>query len=428
MYQTDHEGRMLVPVGWRDGDTVADGAVWIGHDHPDRAVWDRWLTAHPQDRPPADVSKAAAPDPQAGAPGQPPPGAPQPPPDDRWPGWAVDVALAAAVSAALAAALARGLNPRTVARAAARRFTGAAPSVADALSWLAEQYGAGIEAALAPAVQDALTEGYLAGARAATAVLDGGADPRDPGITITADWSGWRPGDARAARQILSADGRTVELADLLARAGVTIRGIADGRLGELAAALADGLERGASPKEIATALRAVVADPTWANTVAWTETARAQGAAASEIYAQRGVDQNEWMTAHDQRVCPRCAANEAAGPVDVGDPFPSGEVFPPGHPRCRCALIPTLNEIGKSARAVATGHAGSAEQLHHYWTRGEGLAKWADHPHPWTALYHHLLKYLPEGEAKRTAANWFHDVKGYWPGDQKGKNPVGPG
>jgi len=80
--------------------------------------------------------------------------------------------------------------------------------------------------------------------------------------------------------------------------------------------------------------------------------------------------------------------------------------------------------DLGKSARAELTGR----DQLHHYWTRGEGLAKWADHPHPWTALYHHLLKYLPDGEAKRTAANWFHDVKGYWPGDQKGKNPVGPG
>jgi len=187
---------------------------------------------------------------------------------------------------------------------------------------------------------------------------------------------------------------------------------------------LADGLERGASPKEIATALRGIVANPAWANTVAWTETARAQGAAASEIYRQRGVARNEWMTAHDQRVCPLCAANDAAGPVDVGDPFPSGDVWPPGHPRCRCALIPTLPDIGKSARAELTGH----DQLHHYWTRGEGLAKWADHPHPWTALYHHLLKYLPDGEAKRTAAQWFRDVKGYWPGDQKGKNPVGPG
>lgn len=69
-----------------------------------------------------------------------------------------------------------------------------------------------------------------------------------------------------------------------------------------------------------------------------------------------------------------------------------------------------------------------NTERLKIYWTKGPGLAKWADDPHPWTALYHHLLKYLTPDLAKRTAAQWFHDAKGYWPGDQKGKNPVGPG
>lgn len=67
--------------------------------------------------------------------------------------------------------------------------------------------------------------------------------------------------------------------------------------------------------------------------------------------------------------------------------------------------------------------------KLEHYWTATpEGLAKWADKPHPWTALYHHLRKHMPDEMAKRVAAQWFHKVKGYWPGDQKGKNPVGPG
>lgn len=66
--------------------------------------------------------------------------------------------------------------------------------------------------------------------------------------------------------------------------------------------------------------------------------------------------------------------------------------------------------------------------KLKAYWTRGEGLARWAEDPHPWTALFHHLSKYMEPELAKRTAAQWFHDVKGYWPGDQKGKNPVGPG
>jgi hypothetical protein len=76
----------------------------------------------------------------------------------------------------------------------------------------------------------------------------------------------------------------------------------------------------------------------------------------------------------------------------------------------------------------TAPNSPGRDDQLKTYWTRGEGLAKWADDPHPWTALYHHLVKYMEPERAKRTAAQWFHTVKGYWPGDQKGKNPVGPG
>jgi hypothetical protein len=70
----------------------------------------------------------------------------------------------------------------------------------------------------------------------------------------------------------------------------------------------------------------------------------------------------------------------------------------------------------------------GGKNNLKTYWTKGPGLAKWATKPHPWTALYHHLLKYLPEEEAKRTAAQWFHDVTGMWPGERKGKNPLGKG
>lgn len=62
------------------------------------------------------------------------------------------------------------------------------------------------------------------------------------------------------------------------------------------------------------------------------------------------------------------------------------------------------------------------------YWIHGKGLAKWANDPHPWTALYHHLIKFMPPEMAKRTAAQWHHDVFGIWPGEKKGKNPAGPG
>lgn len=81
---------------------------------------------------------------------------------------------------------------------------------------------------------------------------------------------------------------------------------------------------------------------------------------------------------------------------------------------------------VAKSPQGVKSAH-----ELHSYWTKGEGLAKWATKPHPWTALYHELLKYLNPELAKRTASQWFHDVFGYWPGSDlnrvsHGKPPRG--
>jgi hypothetical protein len=95
------------------------------------------------------------------------------------------------------------------------------------------------------------------------------------------------------------------------------------------------------------------------------------------------------------------------------------------------------LTHPGPARAAGHDTHPGDPEQLHRYWVAGPGLAKWRASPQPWTTLYHHLLKWLPDGEAKRTAAKWFHEVMGFWPGADlnrvtHGKPPrghkVGPG
>lgn len=70
----------------------------------------------------------------------------------------------------------------------------------------------------------------------------------------------------------------------------------------------------------------------------------------------------------------------------------------------------------------------GNARKLHDYWVRGAGREKWINSPHPWTALYEHLKKYLPAPIAKRTAAQWYHDATGHWPAERGGKNPAGKG
>ena len=78
-----------------------------------------------------------------------------------------------------------------------------------------------------------------------------------------------------------------------------------------------------------------------------------------------------------------------------------------------------------------------NTERLKRYWLTGPGAAKWQGSDHPWTDLYHHLLKYMEPEMAKRTAAQWFHEHFGFWPGSDlnrvtHGKPPkgkvVGPG
>lgn len=95
-------------------------------------------------------------------------------------------------------------------------------------------------------------------------------------------------------------------------------------------------------------------------------------------------------------------------------------------------------DDLFPEARVAKSGQGlKGAAQLHEYWTKGEGLAKWASAPDPWTQLYHHLLKYMSPGKAKRTATNWFFDVFHFYPGSDlnrvtHGKPPrgkkVGPG
>lgn len=74
--------------------------------------------------------------------------------------------------------------------------------------------------------------------------------------------------------------------------------------------------------------------------------------------------------------------------------------------------------------------HPGKGEggrRLERYWTRGPGLAKWATSPHPWTALYRHLVKYVP-GFAAELTETYFRKVFGIKSGWRRGQNPLGPG
>ena len=50
-----------------------------------------------------------------------------------------------------------------------------------------------------------------------------------------------------------------------------------------------------------------------------------------------------EWLAVADpgKDPCADCEDNALAGPQAAGEPFPTGHLFPPAHPGCRCLLLP---------------------------------------------------------------------------------------
>lgn len=312
-------------------------------------------------KPATGIDKAAAPDDKAGGVD---PKEPTPPPDQRWPGWLMDTAIAAAVTKALTKALTAGLGIGSLIAALAHWVRGYRPGVdpaPDARTWL-EQSGLPeqLTEAITPPIRQAHIEGWLVGERSAQALLDWaeatGDDPRNA-VEISVNWGDWEPGHPDAARLLLSPGG----LQRLLAQSGVTIKRIAAHRLDQVGRIIGEGLRRGDTPDEIAKQLLLLVRDRGWARMVAITETNRALSAAAAAVYEQAGIWGKGWMTALDQRVCKICARNERDEHgrevrVPLGGLFPSRAPFPPAHPRCRCALVPVFEpELDLEPKGGAT-------------------------------------------------------------------------
>lgn len=59
--------------------------------------------------------------------------------------------------------------------------------------------------------------------------------------------------------------------------------------------------------------------------------------------------------------------------------------------------------------------------ELWRYWTKGPGLARWVDKPHPWTSLHRALLEEgVPARMADGLATNIYHAVTGKYPEHKK--------
>lgn len=119
--------------------------------------------------------------------------------------------------------------------------------------------------------------------------------------------------------------------------------------------AIEDGIRDNLSADQIADQIQTgATFSPERAKLVAHTEIAAANsnGALAGYFTARAaGVDvAKEWVLGPDP--CPVCQANAAAGPIELEEPFPSGHIATPGHPRCECALSPVVREPGEQPSA----------------------------------------------------------------------------
>lgn len=73
---------------------------------------------------------------------------------------------------------------------------------------------------------------------------------------------------------------------------------------------------------------------------IARTETCDALESAFMDRAKDMKVTGKEWVVTDP---CPICEENGNAGPIPIKQPFPSGDMRPPAHPNCRCALAPVM-------------------------------------------------------------------------------------
>jgi len=79
------------------------------------------------------------------------------------------------------------------------------------------------------------------------------------------------------------------------------------------------------------------------AHLITVTEVARAESFGNFVGMLRLGVQQKEWLTTTG--ACIICQGNESQGPIPIRDQFVSGDLASPAHPRCRCTIIPVIQD-----------------------------------------------------------------------------------
>jgi SPP1 gp7 family putative phage head morphogenesis protein len=105
-----------------------------------------------------------------------------------------------------------------------------------------------------------------------------------------------------------------------------------DTPLDEVKDAIQEALEEEATGRGIFSEERAEL--------IARTEVSNAQNGGNYSVWRESDVVATiRWITAEDELVCPTCEDNDNKV-VRIGQPFPSGDLYPGAHPLCRCGVV----------------------------------------------------------------------------------------
>jgi SPP1 gp7 family putative phage head morphogenesis protein len=340
-----------------------------------------------------------------------------------WPGWFSDSQLAAEYARALTASLTAAVSAGNLARQwlglnaahlrppadtpAARRGTQQAVRPAP-LTWPAQK-------AQPPEPEP---RQFLARSGAVAALASSMASVLD--ALWGAAWAvGWASASAVAGLGEIIADAALLE--KLLSqgrktRAGWILRTLIRRLEKLLMRALRDGL----SEDELARRITDLLGSLPKALLITQSETTWAIGQATLGAYVKAGIAYKKWQTRDDSLVCQTCRANQAAGSIPVMAKFPSGDLTPLAHPRCRCVITPG----GPPAQPVTVGKS-AAEVLREYWTRqghpgptgwaAEEKIRWGQ-PGDWYRCVDELTPHIGAEGAKGYCNLRHHEVLGYWP------------
>ena len=135
------------------------------------------------------------------------------------------------------------------------------------------------------------------------------------------------------------------------AKAGALVKGIGQTTRGQLRGVVEGGLRDGKNVRQIAEDIQRTMkgASDARAATIARTEVQQAANQGARHQYIVEHIEQMQWWTSMDERVCPQC--EDLNGEiVGVEEVFSDGSDTPPAHANCRCTILPVVDGGGEES------------------------------------------------------------------------------